>query len=279
MNHQIQKEQTFSNTQEVLETKGFLVLPQPFEIGRVRKVHNIVQNSFNSIKFDDEVLHRTLYEIDDTHEGNVDPRFYERGKVAVPRIDFKSREGYRQLMMSLDFSMEFAYDWIKDGAYKWGKTHGSDQIKKSDIAFASIIDLFSTQAMSSIFSRTDPDQETYCGFLLNDSAPHSVCFGYHYELHQDQHQNAIVVSVQLSPQPTEWKIGRNLDNLETLVQEQGSMVVMEAFDYENRASPWHMPCIGDSPRNAAVVVFAGLYRDRFVRWLEEHATACGYITQ
>lgn len=261
-----------------LKGKGYLVLPRPFETSRVDAIYESVRRVFSN--FDsEEVIHRTLYEVSDEDESHLDPRFYEQGKIAIPKMDYKGRLGYKQLMMSLEFSTEFAELFALGKKYQWRKTHGPENIKEAERAFEGVLDLFSTQAMNSIFAPVEHEDESYCGFLLNDSAPHSVCFGYHYELHQDRHENAVVVSVQLSKTATPWKIGRDLDQLDTVVQEQGSMVVMEAYDYEQRMSPWHMPCIGDFSRNAAVVVFSGVYRDRFMGWLAEHASACGYEQQ
>lgn len=269
----------FTAPTEELERAGYLVLPRPFDIQRVNQAHQTIRNTFSRFSNTSDETHRTLYEVNEEDETHMDPRFYEQGKVAIPRIEYKGRPGYRQLMMTLDFSAEFANLHCSGKHYEWGVTHGQEDIKKSLDGFASVIDLFSTQAMESIFAPVVHGDNSYCGFLLNDSAPHSVCFGYHYELHQDRHENAIVVSVQLSPTTTPWKIGRDLDGLETIVQQQGSMIVMEAHDYVNRMSPWHMPCIGENPRNAAVIVFEGTYRDRFVTWLAEHGRACGYYDQ
>ncbi len=268
---------TARSPQAVLHERGYLVLPHPFELNLVEHVHGVVKKSFS--QFDDDETHRTLYELSDEDDSHLDPRFYEQGRVAIPKMDFKGRTGYKQLMMTLEFSTEFAELFSAGEVYEWGTTHGPQEIKKSHQAFAAILELLSTQAMDSIFRPVEESSDSYCGFLLNDSAPHSVCFGYHYELHQDRHDNAVVVSIQLSSTPTPWKIGRDLDQLDTVVHDQGSMIVMEAYDYDQRRSPWHMPCIGDFSRNAAVVVFSGIYRDRFMDWLSDHAPACGYTSE
>ena len=261
--------------EETLSTHGYLLLERPFEISRVHHSHERVREAFAPMAPSEDDIHTTLYEFND-EETDSDPHFYERGKIATPRMDYKGRSGYRQFMMSLESSTLIAQLWASGKQYEWKETHGPEAIKDAEQAFLSILELFSGQAMEPIFAPAPESLGSYCGFLLNDSAPFSVCFGYHYELHQDRHENAIVISVQLSPTPTPWKIGRNLDALDTVVQDQGAMMVMEAMDYDQRISPWHMPCIGEMPRNAAVVVFAGIYRERFMSWLTDHASACGF---
>ncbi len=266
---------TKQTPEEILRTRGYLLLDRPFEISRIDRTHERVCEAFAPLIPSEDDIHTTLYEFND-EESDSDPFFYERGKIATPRMDYKGRPGYRQLMMSLEFSTLVAQMWASGQRYEWKQTHGPQEIKTAEQAFISILELFSTQAMESIFAPAPESLGSYCGFLLNDSAPFSVCFGYHYELHQDRHENAVVISVQLSPTSTPWKIGRNLDSLDTVVQDQGAMMVMEAMDYDQRISPWHMPCIGEMPRNAAVVVFAGIYRERFMTWLADHASACGF---
>lgn len=245
---------------------GYVLLSNVCEPEVVELTGLVVKDVFDSIIFDEDEVFKIVYEIRTKEQDVSQVATYKEGEIADPVLEYKQSVNFKQLMLSFDFS-NYLVDKVKYGSAENKQFHIQKELKRSFEAFENSIQLLNQIGILDELDTKSSGDDSYFGFLLNDSASFSKRFGQHYDLHKDDHINSVVVSLQLSPRPTVWKIGRDLESLEEVVQHQGDMVVMDAYDRKDRQSPWHLPLISDSYRNALVMVFSGNYRDSFIRWM------------
>lgn len=257
---------TENHSKQSIETElishGYLVLQNLFRKRDTQEVLQVAKKAFAGINFESTNIHKTFSVSDVLHKNTSTDL----------SIEYKKKDGYESFMMTYDLTAHLAISTYTMQQIEYGPDAKHPIIEASN-AFRSTLKLFETQSMKSIFSELEPGDKSYIGILLNHSEPYSKCFGSHYELHRDDHYNSIVFSVQLNSKPTQWNIGRNVDSLDLILQDQGSMIVMDSFDSSERISPWHTPIIDSWPRNAVVVVCQGTYRERFMDWLAESGSA------
>lgn len=228
-----------------LETQGFAVLPFAFSTEQTQRSFELISQTFRAL------------ESGETHTFDNFSWEYSRSN------------GYSQIKSPLSkadvFSTQNMHTYDPESMQKPQNSLN----EAASALLASISELFHQQGLDALFQEDDQptDTSSYWGFILNDYQPYAATFGYDVQPHRDEHREAVVLSIQLSPSPTPWKIGRDENALVDLTQEQGSMIVMDAIDSHTRPSPLHHPIIGDFHRNAIAVVLAGHYRHRFMSWM------------